>query len=68
MKDKNITIEKQKRSLYILAVVNVAIWAISIIGMVFLMQHSPSVRMLYPILGGGIAVGIALITAISKLK
>lgn len=68
MDDTSNTLEKQKRSMYILAMVNVGIWAISIIGMVFLMDHSPNVKMLFPILGGGIAVGVALISTISKLK
>jgi len=68
MTDTNITLKKQKRSMYILAMVNVGIWAISIIGMVFLMQHSPNVKMLFPILGGGVAVGVVLISAISKLN
>lgn len=68
MDNTSNTLEKQKRSMYILAMVNVGIWAISIIGMVFLMEHSPNVKMLFPILGGGIAVGVALISTISKLK
>jgi len=68
MDNTNVTLEKQKRSVYILAMVNFGIWAISIIGMVFLMRHSPNVKMLFPILGGGAAVGVALISTISKLK
>jgi len=62
MDNTNANLEKQKRSIYILALVNVGIWAISIIGMVFLMQHSPNVRMLFPILGGGVALGVALMS------
>jgi hypothetical protein len=57
-----------RRSIYTLAFVNVGIWAISIIAMVFLMQDSPNVRMFYPILGGGTVVGIAIISTISKTK
>ena len=68
MDNTGVTLEKQKRSMYMLAMVNVGIWAISIIAMVFLMQHSPNVKMLFPILGGGVAVGVALISTISKLK
>jgi len=68
MDNTNIPLERQKRATYILAMVNVGIWAISIIGMVFLMQHSPNVKMLFPVLGGGVAVGVALISTISKLK
>ena len=51
-----------------LAYVNVGIWAITMIAMVFVMQHSPAVKKLYPILAGGAAVGIALITALVKLR
>jgi hypothetical protein len=54
--------------MFILAMVNVSIWALSIIAMVFLMQNSPDVKKLFPILGGGTAVGIALISTISKSK
>lgn len=68
MDNINETLTKQKRSMYILAMVNIGIWAISIIGMVFLMQDSPNVRMLFPILGGGVSVGVVLISTISKLK
>ena len=68
MDNTNIKLEKQKRSMYMLALVNVGIWAISIIAMVFLMQHSPNVKMLFPVLGGGVAIGVALISTISKLK
>jgi hypothetical protein len=55
-----------KRTVYVLAIVNVSIWAIAMIAMVFLIQTSASAKGLYPILGGGIAVGIALLSKISK--
>ncbi len=48
--------------------VNVGIWGISIIAMVFLMQRCPSAKGFFPILGGGTAVGVALISAVSKLR
>ena len=54
--------------MYQLALANVVIWMLTIVAMVFLMQHSPSAKMLFPILGGGTAVGVALLSAISKLK
>jgi uncharacterized membrane protein YpjA len=59
---------KPIRSMYALAMANVGIWAIAMIAMVFLMQDSPSVKRLFPILGGGTAVGVALISAISKTR
>lgn len=42
-----------RRLMYILSMVNVGIWAIAMIAMVILMQDSPGVKGLYPILGGG---------------
>ena len=66
MSDLSNERDKSKRIMYTLAMVNVGIWAISMIAMVFLIQHSPSAKSLFPILGGGTAVGIALISAISK--
>ncbi|MEE4217638.1 MAG: hypothetical protein V2I48_08520 [Xanthomonadales bacterium] len=59
---------KHHRSTYSLAMANVGIWAIAMIAMVILMQDFPGVKKIYPILGGGIAVGIALISSLSRLK
>jgi hypothetical protein len=59
---------KSTQSLSVLAMVNVGIWAISVIALVFVMQRSPSAKGLFPILGGGTAVGISLISAISKAR
>ena len=61
-------LSKNKKATYILAMVNVGIWAIAMIAMVFLIQDSPSAKGLFPILGGGIAVGILLISTISRLE
>ena len=59
---------KRGRNLWILAMVNTGIWAISIIALVFVMQHSPGVKRLFPILGGGSAVAIALLSALLKSR
>ena len=66
--NKNSNHKTLKRSIYTLAFVNVGIWAISIISMIFLMQNSPNAKMLYPILAGGTVVGIVIISTISKIK
>lgn len=55
---------RRVRSLWILAMVNSGIWAISIIALVFVMQHSPGVKRLFPILTGGAVVAIALLSAL----
>jgi len=59
--------EKARRSAHTLAMVNVVIWALAIIAMVFLMQDAPMVKKLFPILGGGVAVGVALIGAVARV-
>ena len=65
---KNETNNRKDRdgSLKILAMVNVAIWAISMIALVFVIQHSPAAKGIFPILGGGTAVGICLLSVSSK--
>ena len=68
MTEKTVEHNKRARGLWILAMVNVGIWAIAMIAMVFLIQKSPAAKGLYPILGGGIGVGIALISAIAKFQ
>jgi len=68
MNDDNANREKLVRSARVLSYVNVGIWALAMIAMVFLMQDFHGARKLYPILGGGTAVGIALITSIAKLR
>ena len=55
-----------QRATYILAMVNVGIWAISIIALVFLIQRFPGARGMFPILAGGIAVGVTLISVTQK--
>jgi uncharacterized membrane protein YpjA len=57
-----------KKTTYALAMVNVGIWAIAMIAMVFLIQDSPAAKGLFPILGGGVAVAILLLSTISKLE
>ena len=59
---------KRVRNLWKLAMVNSGIWAISIIALVFVMQHSSGVKGLFPILAGGTAVAIALLSALLKFR
>ena len=59
-------LEDDKKSTYVLAMVNVGIWAIAMIAMIFLIQDAPSAKGLFPILGGGVAVGLLLIAKISR--
>jgi uncharacterized membrane protein YpjA len=57
-----------KRALYKLAMINTGIWAIAMIALVFLLEGNGNTRGLYPILAGGMAVGISLIASIAKLE
>jgi hypothetical protein len=56
------------RGLYPLAVVNVIIWAIAIIGLVFVIQRAPSAKGLFVILAGGVAVSVVLLSALGKAR
>jgi hypothetical protein len=58
--------DRQTSSLWILAMVNSGIWAISLIALVFVMRHSPSAKGLFPILAGGTAVAVALLSVLRK--
>ncbi len=68
MTDNNSKREDSKKSAYILAMVNVGIWAVAMVALVFVMQDSPGVKRLFPILVSGVAVGVALISVITKAK
>ena len=68
MTDETGNRSKSARGLWILANVNVVIWAIAIIAMVFVMQDSPAAKKIFPILAGGVAVGVSLISASAKLR
>jgi hypothetical protein len=59
-------IGKKKRGLYTLAMVNVGIWAISLIALVVLLQSGGNLRGMFVILAGGVAVGIQMMASISK--
>ncbi len=56
------------RGLYTLAMVNTGIWAISIIALVFVIQRAPSAKGLFVILAGGVAVSVALLSALGKAR
>lgn len=62
------TLGTAKRALYKLAMINTGIWAIAMIALVFLLEGNGNTRGLYPILAGGMAVGISLIASIAKLE
>ena len=59
---------KRTRALYTLAMVNTGIWALAMIGLVFVIQRSPGARGLYVILAGGTAVSIALLSVTGKAR
>ena len=68
MKEESEDATKRIRSLLIIAIVNSGIWAISIIALVFVIQHSPGAKGLFPILGAGTAVSTALLSILYKYR
>lgn len=60
--------EKTGKSMHTLAMVNVAIWTIAIVAMVIIMERGTTVRGMFPILAGGVAVGVSLNSAIQKFR
>lgn len=58
----------RRRAMSILAMVNVAVWAIAMIALVFVIDDYPGARGMYPILAGGTAVGISLIATIGRSR
>ena len=64
----NNEMSKQKKGLYTLAMVNVGIWAISLIALVVLLQGKGNLKGMFVVLTGGTAVGIQMIALVSKLK
>ncbi len=68
MEKENSINNKTLRSMHVLAMVNVIIWACAIVAMVFLMQDAPVIKKIFPILAGGTAVGITQISLITRSK
>lgn len=56
------------RSLYILAFVNVLMWTLSIIALIFVIQRCPGAKWLFVILAGGTGIGISLLSMIYRKK
>jgi hypothetical protein len=57
-----------QRLLNTLALVNASIWVISMIALIILMQDAPAVKKLAPILMAGTGAGVAVLSAISRMK
>jgi hypothetical protein len=68
MPEENNEHRKQIKSMHTIAIVNVAIWAVAIITMIFLMKESPGVKKIFPVLGSGVAVGLILVSALARAK
>jgi hypothetical protein len=65
---KKDALSDQGKKLYVLAMANAGIWAISLIALVILLQGHGNLKGMFVILAGGTAVAIQLIAGISKLK
>ena len=47
---------------------NAVVWVCSIIALIIVMQNSSSEKGLFPILGGGLAVGLMLVSILQKQR
>ncbi len=68
MPENNQEYRKLAKSMLTLAMVNVVIWGISIIALIFVINRMPGAKGMFPILGGGVAVGVALLSTIQRFK
>jgi len=61
-------LSKELKALYTIALVNVGIWALGLIALVFILQNGGNVKGMYVILASGTVIGVQIIALISKLK
>jgi len=61
-------LSKDLKMLNAVALANIAIWTIGLIALVFILQKGGNTKGLFVILASGMAVGIQILTRISKLK
>jgi len=61
-------LSKDLKMLNAVALANIAIWTIGLIALVFILQKGGNTKGLFVILVSGMAVGIQILTRISKLK
>lgn len=66
--DENTKREKLINTLYIAALTNAVLWALSIIALIFAIQRCPSAKGLFVILAGGIAAASAIIAVVQKQR
>jgi uncharacterized membrane protein YpjA len=67
MMNKN-KLSKELKALYTLALVNIGIYAIGLIALVFILQKGGNVKGMYVILASGTVIGIQIIALVSKLR
>jgi len=67
MTEKNNEKKKGGR-LWILALVNVLLWAVAIVTNVFVLQECPAARGMYVVLAGGSVIGIILFSTLLKKR
>ncbi|MFC1920379.1 hypothetical protein ACFLYQ_01490 [Chloroflexota bacterium] len=64
--DKNSS--KQSQALLISVLANAIVWVCSIIALILIMQNSSSEKGLFPILAGGLAVAVMLVSIVQKMR
>ena len=58
--------DSKLRALRIAALANAVVWICSIIALIIIMQKDSSVKGLFPILAGGLGVGMVLFSIVQK--
>jgi len=51
-----------------LALANAVIWVLSVVALILVISDNPGAKGLFPILGGGLAVAIALLSVVNRHK
>lgn len=59
-------LDKLTRSLYSLAWVNLAIWTIAMIALIFVVDRCPGAKGMFVILAGGTGTGISLLSLVHR--
>jgi hypothetical protein len=66
--DESSSRKRLAHTLYMAALSNAVLWALSIIALIFVVRRCPSARGLFVILAGGVAAASAIIALLRKQR
>lgn len=66
MAPSNNGIDSLTRSLYSLTWVNLAIWTVALIALIFVVDRCPGAKGMFVILAGGTGIGISLLSLVHR--